>query len=239
MNRISDLIAKNAMARYRVGEIMPPSPKDPPTDSEASASFSKLLGRVKSGDEAAINELLRGCQDYLLFIANHQLDPDFRSKLGASDVVQQTLIVACNKIAEFDGSQRPEFLAWLKGILVNDLRERHRHFKRAKKRQVDREQAQFEVDDWQVAVDSMYTPGTQASIAEESHRLYAAVKQLPETYQVVLRLRNWQQLSFDAIGKQLGKSAEAARKVWARAVVELERILSRSNPAADGGPDEP
>ena len=67
------------------------------------------------------------------------------------------------------------------------------------------------------------TPGTHATIAEESDVLRRAVMQMPDEYRDVIRLRNWEQLSFAEIGRRMERSEEAARKRWSRAIVRLKR----------------
>jgi RNA polymerase sigma-70 factor (ECF subfamily) len=56
-----------------------------------------------------------------------------------------------------------------------------------------------------------------------------AVEQLPEHYREVLRLRHQEGQSFENVGARTGRSAEAARKVWARAVELLKERLKSSN----------
>ncbi len=202
---------------------------EPERDVQGSLShrdLAILIQQARSGDGEAIGQLVNDCQAYLLFIANQDLDIDLRSKLGASDIVQQSVIVAQKKFGQFEGSTRQELLAWLRGILVNDLRETRRHYKKSHKRLISRETSQeAELRGLPSLQDSEYTPGTQASIKEESQRLHIAIRHLSDEQQQVLRLRNWQQQSFTEIGIQIGKTAEASRKIWSRAVLELERVL--------------
>jgi RNA polymerase sigma-70 factor (ECF subfamily) len=54
-----------------------------------------------------------------------------------------------------------------------------------------------------------------------------AICELPPDYQHVLRLRQLEDCSFNDIGKKLGKTPEAARKIWARAIERLKEILNR------------
>ena len=206
------------------------SNEDSKSGSNAHSAIQDLIDRGRGGDSAALSELFQHCQDYLLFIANHQLDSDLKSKLGASDIVQQTLMVAHRKFQQFQGSTREDLLAWLRGILANDLRQTRRHYKKVDKRQIEREDKANAATGFPETADSIYTPGTQASIAEESKRLNAAIAGMSQQYQAVLRMRNWQQLSFAEIGATIGKSADAARKIWTRAVIELESRLNRLDP---------
>ena len=77
--------------------------------------------------------------------------------------------------------------------------------------------------------DVAYTPSTQAGIAEEARRLEAAMSELPEDYQEVLRLRNWQRLSYAEIGQQMGRTEEAVRKLWGRESFYSGTNCNRSN----------
>ncbi len=56
---------------------------------------------------------------------------------------------------------------------------------------------------------------------EESQRIVRLLEQLPEDYRQVVWLRNWEQMSFDEIGRKLGRSADAVRKLWYRALAEF------------------
>ena len=57
--------------------------------------------------------------------------------------------------------------------------------------------------------------------------LEQAMAQLPNDYQQVLRLRNWEQLPFDEIGVRMNRSRDAARKLWSRAILQLQELLDR------------
>jgi RNA polymerase sigma factor (sigma-70 family) len=64
---------------------------------------------------------------------------------------------------------------------------------------------------------------------EQDEALERALAQLPESSGQVIRWRNYERCSFEEIGRRLGKSAEAARKVWVRAVRECKVSVNRSN----------
>jgi RNA polymerase sigma factor (sigma-70 family) len=69
------------------------------------------------------------------------------------------------------------------------------------------------------------TPSVGAAETELQTVLYTAMSRLSEEHQQVLRLRNWQQLSFADIGTEMNRTADAARKLWSRAVMQLQREL--------------
>lgn len=193
--------------------------------------FGQLIQRARTGDQEAVGELISEYRNYLLLIANEELDQGIQAKLGPSDVVQQTMFAAQNKLDQFQGQSEKEFRAWIRKILKNDLLDSNRKYRNAKRRQVSLETS---LDDSQTIepepADRFHTPRTDALLNEQAELLQVALSQLSEQHQHVLHLRNWQELSFGEIGSQLGCSADAARKMWYRAVVKLQETFHRLNP---------
>ena len=69
------------------------------------------------------------------------------------------------------------------------------------------------------------SPSVTAMAAEQAAALEKALGQLPDDYREVLLLRYQGDLSFEEIGQRLGRSANAARKLWLRALRKLEQEL--------------
>ena len=206
----------------RQERLMTDSGSPPPT-------FDELLKLARQGDAGALGELLQNHRHYLLLIANKELDENIRRKIGASDVVQESLLTAHLKFEQFGGKTKPELLAWLRTILINDLRHAWRTFKGTQKRQVDRERPlQINSSLEQPLVDAQMTPQTNALVAEEAVQLQSAMSFLSKEHQQVLRLHNWQQKEFGEIGLEMGRSAEAARKLWLRAILKLKESIKKS-----------
>jgi DNA-directed RNA polymerase specialized sigma24 family protein len=72
-------------------------------------------------------QMLNGCRQYLLMIANDVIGPQLRAKLGASDLVQGTFLEAQRHIEVFRGKTRAEMRAWLAAILSCRLATRGGH----------------------------------------------------------------------------------------------------------------
>jgi RNA polymerase sigma-70 factor (ECF subfamily) len=196
---------------------------------DRETEFTALLLSAKSGDEDSLAELLQTACPYLLAIVNRDFDRDLQAKLGSSDVVQESLLRAHAAIDQFDGATREEFLAWLRGLLKNDMRNSRRHYKGIQKRSIDREQYQTDRSDV-VAPEAQATertPSTRAVAEEEARILMQAMEQLSDEYRQVIQYRNWDQLSFDQIGQKMERSSEAVRKLWGRAIKQLQSILER------------
>lgn len=196
--------------------------KQPARNSDGK--FAELIQLAREGDRRAMGDLMQGCREYLLLVANRDLDQDLRPKVGASDVVQETMITAQAAFEHFDGTSREELLAWLRAILKNDLRGAYRHFKGFQKRDIDRESPLAD-GSRQIPVDPQDTPSTRAAIDEERRILQEAMAALSDQDNQVLRLRNWKKLSFAEIGNEMHRSEDAARKLWGRAVLRLQQAL--------------
>src|SRR5262249_40186666 len=109
-----------------------------------------------------------------------------------------------------------------------------REFRGTEKRLLDREVALDVVlgdPVEQALIDSKPTPGSALAAQEQVAKMLQNVEQLPEHYREVLRLRHQGGQSSEEWGEKLGRPAEAARKLGARAVELLkERLQSTHDP---------
>jgi len=192
----------------------------------AELRFERLLHAANAGELAAISQLITECRDYLLLVANQEIEAAIQAKLGASDLVQQTLAEIPHHLAQFRGNSRDEFLGWLRQIMINDLRDVRRRFKSSQARDVGRENSLTDsLGHGRSIVDNLLTPSSQAIHNEQAQLLHSAMAQLPPNHQQIIQLRNWQQKTFVEIGQQLDISPDAARKTWYRAIVKLQELL--------------
>lgn len=184
--------------------------------------FRDLLDAARSGCSESVSELLTHSRDYLLLIANADLEIDLHRKVGASDIVQETLMKARNELDAFRGESWAEFVGWLRAILKNDIRQVRRSYVGTAKRELNREQSLTASQD-AASIDK--TPSVQMMADEQSMALNAAMQELPKRYYDVIRMRNWDQMKFEDIGDRIGCSGEAARKLWSRAIFALQKEL--------------
>ena len=66
--------------------------------------------------------------DYLSLLARLQIDPRLRSQLDPSDLVQQTFLIAHEKLFQLRGRTDGEVAAWLRVIMANILAKASRRF---------------------------------------------------------------------------------------------------------------
>ncbi len=186
-----------------------------------------LIHRAKAGERQALEELIETWRTYLLHVTQGSLGQQMQAKLGASDIVQSACLEVHKHFDDFCGESVEEWKSWLRNLLVRDIQDARRRFQESAKRDVNREQSL--VDDRGAAVDlpaDALTPRSSLIAKEESMALRRALKTLSEEHRQVLKLRNWDELSFAEIGERLGRSSEAARKLWSRAATRLELALN-------------
>ena len=194
---------------------------------EPARSVSGFWAGTHDGETLGV--LLESFRTYLLMVANQELDPALSPKCGASDVVQETFYQAHRDRASFQGRSRDELRLWLREILRNNIRDVGRFYGQAKRR-VEREVSIEEEHPFGLA-DTDLTPAARAVCREQADALEDALAQLPENYRRVIELRSRERLGFEAIGEILGRSADAARMLWFRAIERLQHELAEPDGA--------
>ena len=172
----------------------------------------QLLSAARAGSREALGQALEACRDYLLLIADRELDPDLRTKGGASDLVQQTFLEAYQDFQRFTGDSPDELRAWLRRMLLNNVANFTRHYRDAAKRCVGRERelaGDSSTDPAAGLPGNTPTPSVEAMAHEQAQALQSALEQL----------------SFPEIGRLMGRTENAARLLWLRAVERLEEEM--------------
>jgi RNA polymerase sigma-70 factor (ECF subfamily) len=204
----------------------------PKSESVSPVELCRWLGQARAGSSEALGRLLEECRQYLLLIANEELPADLRAKVGASDLVQETFLRAKNHLGQFRGSTAEEWFIWLRRILLNHLANCSRQYRDTSKRDLSRELSLAETPLGQlcdVVASKDESPSAQLAAREEMDEIDHALAKLPEHYRQAVLWRNRDNLSFEEIGRRLGRSEQAARKLWVRAIEQLQDILEHKN----------
>jgi RNA polymerase sigma-70 factor (ECF subfamily) len=187
----------------------------------ADTPFVALLVAAKGGSREALGSLFDLARPDLRSFAERSVAADLRTKASGSDLVQDTLLEAQRLLARFDGTTPDQFRAWLRGVLANKVADFHRRYRRTEKRGVGRERKLS--DDGGPLEES--GPGSEVSQREQESIVTAAVAGLPAEYRDVIRLRTWDGLPFAEVGRLMGRSEDAARMLWGRAIERLREVL--------------
>jgi RNA polymerase sigma factor (sigma-70 family) len=118
--------------------------------------------------------------------------------------------------------------AWLRKLLRNNLAVFRRRYRGTRKRQVALEipiDVAWGGEARGILPCDSETPGSRAVRREQTAALMAALGRIPEDYRRVVVLYQYDRLTFEEIGRRLDRSAEAARKLWSRALMRLTEEL--------------
>ena len=201
---------------------MATSGKDQPADAV-------LIASAESEEAHALGQRLESFRTYLLMVAGREMNAELRAKCGASDLVQQAFCEAFRDREALRGRTPRQVRGWLRGILINTIRDVARSYRVAKRK------AALEVPidggDHRGLVDPELTPDARAVAREEADSVDAALARLPGDYRRVIELRNRESRPFGEIGDILGRSPDAARMLWFCAVERLQQELASTDAA--------
>lgn len=197
----------------------------------SSVNVGELLQKARDGDDSARDRLFHVCRNYVSIVARAEMANWLKAKVDSSDLVQQTLLEAHRGLANFRGTTEAEWLGWLKQILAHNAADFVRRYHGVEKRCVTREVSLAGSDESDVRAfqpsDNGPSPSQLLLQKELQLQVADAVAQLPEDYQEVVILRNLQQLPFDEVASQMGRSRPAVQMLWTRAIRKLQEVLNQ------------
>ena len=198
---------------------------------QPALSDEELARRARAGDEAAARALFDRHADDLRARVRRRLPANLRAKVGESDVVQETCIAAFLNLDAFEARGDGAFKGWLLKILEHKVLDEVRKFAQSEKREVGREVAAGTSVIRLAGSSGDPSPSAAAIGAEDRARLAAAKARLAEPYREILRLVHEERRPLADAGARLGRSAEAARKLHARAVLALAEEMREDRAA--------
>lgn len=182
------------------------------------AETTRLLGDARDGSARALNLLFERCADRLLALIRLRMGRALRARMESRDILQATLLKAFQSVERFEGSDARSLMAWLATIAGNEIRDQAEYHGRLR-RDAGRDAPGPEgLDDLVARVRSQIS---RVILDEELERVERALEELDEPHREVILLRNFEELSFDEVGRRLGKSSDACRMLLARAMTAL------------------
>lgn len=195
--------------------------------ASCDAEWQQHLAAARAGDSVALGAIVDQLRDYLCLVAERELDESLSVKAAPSDLVQQTMLEAIQGIKYFRGQSETELRIWLVRILRNNLVDAARSFRNSQRRDIGRE--------LRISFHGKQLPASQRTASsifrrvEEDEQLDAAIARLPDHYRTAVLLRHVEDLQWSEVGAEMQVSAEAARKLWARAIAELKVLLQSAD----------
>lgn len=175
-----------------------------------------LLEQIRAGDPHARERLFARCLPLLRSWAHGRLPHYARDLSDTNDIVQVTLVRSLNHLDEFDPERQGSFLAYLRTILLNAVRdEMRRNHRRGRAQSLDDERMAH----------NLASPVEEAVGSEDMARYETALAELSRNHREAIVLRVEFGLSFPEIAAETGSSADAARMVYNRARARLVELL--------------
>lgn len=184
---------------------------------------------IRGGDQGAFVELVAEQAEPLRRWVERRLDPRLRGRVSASDVVQETLLSAGQRLEHYGRLTDMPFGVWIRLVAGQRLAEAHRRHLGAKGRDAARE----------VPLDAgsgsgtlaarlagdLTTPSRAAARHETASLMDRALERLAPADREVLVLRHFEALSNDDTAARLGLTKSAATKRYLRALARLRVLL--------------
>jgi RNA polymerase sigma-70 factor (ECF subfamily) len=198
-----------------------------------SSETQDLLLRAQEGEPDAVNLLMERHRQSLRKMVQLRMDRVLSQRIDASDIVQDVLLEASQRLEDYIKDARMPFHLWLRQLAKDQLIDTHRRHRVAQRRSLDREQSlvqhgNHEHSSLDLAAqlrDQELTPAAAALRKEFQLRFYEALEQLEEDDRELILMRHVEQLSNSDVAQALGLSQPAAGMRHLRALRRLREIL--------------
>jgi len=193
--------------------------------SASEPSDEQLVRRVRDGDSVAARLLFDRHAASLRAQVRRKLPGELQAKVGASDVIQEAYLAAFLRLTQFEDRGDGSFARWVRGILDHKLLDEVRRHGETQKRAAARETRIKTRDESPRLAEERRTPSEEAVAAEDADMLRTKLELLPEQHRAILRLVHDEGLSLVDAGARMGRTPDAARMLYGRAVAKLTKLI--------------
>lgn len=184
----------------------------------ANSPAFEILREARQGSPEAASALVERYGGRLHALIRARLGARLRRRLESRDILQATLMRAFHGLHRFDGEGSGSFIAWLGAVAQAEICDQA-DFHRRRRRELAREEtldSRLDVVDRQVRSEV-----SRLQLARDLERLAEAVDGLAGDQREVVLLRSFEELPFKEVGVRMGRSADACRMLYARALAKL------------------
>ena len=202
-----------------------------------------ILRDVAGGDQQAVNRLMDRHREAVRRMVQLRLDHAVARRVDASDVVQDVMLEASQRLTDYLRNPGMPFHLWLRQLALDRIIDMHRRHRGAQRRSVDREQnfsgvgsdEQSAADLAALLRDAELTPAAAALRKELQTRFVAALQQMDEGDREIIVMRHFEHLGNSEAAEALGLSAPAAGMRYLRAIRRLRELLGGDDSSLAGG----
>jgi len=186
----------------------------------ANTTQAEWIARLRRGDDAAYEELVRECAPRMLAAARRILGSDS----DAQDAVQEAFLSAFKALDGF--AESSSLSTWLHRIVVNCALMKRRSQRVRPEQSIEALLPQFdEQGAWRGEPMAWETPGADMENAETRAIVRACVDELPDTYRQVFLMREIEEMDTQVVAEMLGVTSNAVKVRLHRARQALKTLL--------------
>ncbi len=207
---------------------------------DSPSGREQLIASVGEERERLLGQLMESHRARLLRMVRLRMHPHVRSRVDASDVIQETYIEAQRQIEAYVKNPRLPFFLWLRRLAGDRVMRAHRAHLDAQKRDPRRERAdRYALPDVSVPAltelisASQTTPTQGAARAELARRVKTLVNALSPLDREIVSLRHFEHLSNNEAAEELGISPQAASNRYVRALKRMSEALHEGDRSED------
>ncbi|MBI3246008.1 MAG: sigma-70 family RNA polymerase sigma factor [Deltaproteobacteria bacterium] len=195
-----------------------------PAQTEDVLHETQMIARLRRGDDAAFEQIVRQYSGRLLAVARRMLGGN---EHDAQDVLQEAFLSVFKAIGEFTGAAK--LSTWLHRIVVNAALMKLRSRRRKREESIDDLLPRFDAEgEWAGEVSSWETPSEELLQQRETRAaVRRCIDRLPESSRTVLLLRDIEELDTEEAASVLGITPNAVKIRLHRARQALRTLLER------------
>jgi RNA polymerase sigma-70 factor (ECF subfamily) len=168
--------------------------------------------------------------EYLSLLARLHVDGQLRRQVDPSDLVQQTLLVAHQKLGQFRGRTETELQAWLRAILASQLALAARKLGHpaARARSLEESLEESSARLGKLLSSESSSPSKRAMHVESLVALAEALAELPDDQRRALELRYLSGLSVPEVAQAMDRTTVSVTGLLYRGMKALRARADRS-----------
>jgi RNA polymerase sigma-70 factor (ECF subfamily) len=175
----------------------------------------RLLREALGGEPASRELLLERLRPRIVLWCASRMSAALRARVEPEDAAQEVLVAVLRDFDRFRGDGPPSFFAWLWTVAEHRLTDLA-NYHAAEKRQPVADRLKG----------TQTSPSQAAARSEMIERLHRAIAQLPDDHRAALRLVKLEERPIVEAASVLGRSENAVRILYCRALQRLRELLA-------------
>ena len=184
-----------------------------------------------------MNKLLKRINPRILLSVRSRRPSKLRSKLDSMDILQEVMKDALPHLKELEITSEGGLIRWFSTLIANQIADQTDYYqthKRSIAKEISLDEALLNGEEEGTVMEPRspdLTPSGELIVSERVRFMESLIDRLSLEYQEVIRQRNIEGLEFGEIGRLMNRSADAARKLYHRAIDRLTTEMTATEMA--------